>query len=525
MAFSFSRRDFLQSLGVGVAGSVLSPVVGAAQTPESSFDFEGLVVRARDMAKAAHQPPLWRGSDVKMQSSLARMDFDAWRDIRFRAEKAVPVRPESPFRLQLFHPGFLYTVPVNVNVMKAGTAVPIPYQPSLFDYGRNTFEKPLGIDTGFAGFRVHYPLNKPRVFDELISFLGASYFRVLGRHQRYGLSARGLAIGVGEAEQFPLFREFWVEQPQSAAQRVDVYALLDSEAVTGAYRFAVYPMEETRVEVTAHLFFRQRVTKLGLAPLTSMYLSGENEPSLRRDYRAEAHDSDGLLMHTRAGEWLWRPLRNPSQTSIVSFFDKDVRGFGLMQRDRTFEHYQDLDLHYESRPGYWIEPLESWGEGRVELMEIPTADETNDNIVASWVPQRAFEPGQDLRLSYRLTSVTRAENLQPGGYTVNTFQTVAKALGSPEAPPPGSRRFIIDFAGGDLSYFLQDPEGVHLHVTTGQGRLLSTFVVPNPHIQGFRAALDVTGEPGQALDLRAYLRQGQRALTETWTYLWAVPVN
>ncbi|MBK9081572.1 MAG: glucan biosynthesis protein G [Rhizobiales bacterium] len=496
----------------GQQGPAVQPTP-APSVPTPKFGYDEVVARAQELAGAAFDD-----STPALPDALAGMSYDRYREIRFKPDKAL--LQNTPFRLQLFHLGFLFKRPVTVNVVRNGAPVPTPFSSTMFDYGRTPFDKPLPLDLGFAGFRLHGHLNDPRVFDELIAFLGASYFRFLGRGQRYGLSARGLAINVGgpDAEEFPFFREFWIESPDAAAERATVYALLDSPSVTGAYRFHIYPAAETVVDVSATLFARRPMTRLGLAPLTSMYFSGENEPRrLHEDYRAELHDSDGLLINTGSGEWIWRPLRNPAKTEISAFADTGLRGFGLMQRDRVFEHYQDIDNEYHLRPSYWVEPREGWGEGKLELVEIPTTDETNDNIVAYWTPKQALEPGAPLRLSYKITSVG-ARRLNPGGYAINTFQTEPRARGSAETPPPGARRFIIDFVGGDLAYYLGDPGQVQIVPSLSAGQIVRTFVTPNPETKGFRAAIDVQLDPAQTAQLRAFLKAGPNALTETWLY-------
>jgi glucans biosynthesis protein len=407
-------------------------------------------------------------------------------------------------------------------VVRDGIPAPVPFATNLFDYGRTKLDKPLPVNLGFAGFRLHYPLNSPVVLDELVSFLGSSYFRFLGRGQKYGLSARGLAIGIGarETEEFPFFREFWVEQPAANAERAVIYALLDGESVTGAYQFNIYPGVETTIDVTVQLNMRRSVAKLGVAPLTSMFLYGEVEPGRHEDYRPELHDSDGLQILSSTGERIWRPLRNPREAETSVFIEKDIRGFGLMQRDRIFEHYQDLDLHYEARPSYWVEPQGGWGEGRVELLEIPTTDESNDNIVATWVPKAPFDAGQTPTFRYKLRALLGSERLLPGGRALNTFRTSARALGSGEAPASGTTRFLIDFTGGDLAYYLPSPGLVEVVPTVTNGIVKRTFIVPNPQTGGFRAGLDIEIQPGQSTDVRAFLRTGPRALTETWTMPW-----
>jgi glucans biosynthesis protein len=277
------------------------------------------------------------------------------------------------------------------------------------------------------------------------------------------------------------------------------------------------------VEVTATLFPRRTVTGSGVAPLTSMFFVGENDRRFSDDFRPELHDSDGLLIHTSAGEWIWRPVRNPAQKAVSSFLDTGPRGFGLLQRDRTFENYQDLEATYHLRPGYWVEPIGSWGEGKVELVEIPTRDETEDNVVAYWEPRQPWEPGQEVVFAYRIKAVTDGDTLHPGAKAVNTYLARPQASGSSEPGDPTARRFIVDFAGGDLPYFLSSPELVQVAASSSAGRITHSHVVPNEHTRGFRCAFDVKLDRGQRTDLRCFLRVGGRALTETWTYPWAAP--
>jgi periplasmic glucans biosynthesis protein len=526
------RRSVLAGLAAAFAVSVAPGALlaqqpapappAAGQPPTQRFGFDLVVRRARELAAGpyeAHPAPL--------AEQLQRLDFDQWRDIRFRAERSVFGATPSPFRLQLFHLGFLFTRPVTVSTVREGMAAPIPYAANLFDFGRTRLERPLPVNAGFAGFRLHYPLNDPRVHDELISFVGASYFRFLGRGQKYGLSARGLSIGAGvrDGEEFPYFREFWIEQPAAGADRATIWALMDSPSLSAAFQFIIFPHRASTLSVTAHIFPRREIARLGLAPLTSMFFTGENDRRFFDDFRTEMHDSDGLLVHTGAGEWIWRPLRNPVEQAVSAFVDRNPRGFGLMQRDRVFEHYQDLDLNYELRPSYWVEPEGEWGEGHVELIEIPTTDETNDNIVALWAPRVPLAVGREHVIRYRVASMGDIDNLHPGGRAVNTFQAKPKALGSGEAVTPGARRFIIDFAGGELGFHIQEPDKVEIVPSVSAGRINRAFLVPNPKVEGFRAFIDVVMEPGQSGDLRAFLRAGSRTLTETWTYPWRAPAG
>ena len=531
---SLDRRAIVAGIAAALAEAAATPLMAQTPTqvspaqvtpaqvpaePQAHFGFEDVLKRAREIGTApfeANPPPL--------PDALAKLDFDSWRDIRFRRDKALLGTEGGPFRMEMFHLGHIYPRPVTVNVVRDGIATPVPYAATLFDYGRNKIDKPLPLSLGFAGFRLLSPLNRPEVLDEVAAFLGASYFRFLGRRQRYGLSARGLAVGAGApGEEFPFFREFWVETPGPLAERVTIYALLDGASVTGAYRFDLYPGAETVMEVAATLFPRVPGFKLGLAPLTSMFFTSQNDRRFSDDFRPELHDSDGLLVHSGTGEWMWRPLRNPTVPEVSAFLDRKVQGFGLLQRDRVFEDYQDLDLGYELRPSYWIEPKGDWGGGRVELVELPTGDETNDNIVASWVPDAAVEAGKPISIAYTITASLNLARLSPGGRVIKTYQTQARALGSKEVASPGSRRFIIDFSGGDLAYYATDPSLVQVVPTSTNGRITRSFLVPNPHINGFRAAIDVELPPGQSTDLRAFLKSGNKALTETWTFPWKAP--
>ncbi len=509
-------RRGLSSLLAGTALSLPAMPRAFAQAPQQKparFAFEDVQRRARELSTAPFAPA------PALPDAIQKLDYETWRDIRFKPDRAA--LGGSAFRLQTFHLGHLYRRPVTVNLIREGIATPIPYSQGLFDYGRAKFDKPLPVNLGFAGFRLHYALNDPRVFDEAISFLGSNAFRLLGRGQRYGSSAQGLAVNGGlETEENPQFIEFWVETPEANAERLTFYALLDGESVTGAFRFDLTPGIDSAVDVSATLHPRRTIQKLGLAPLSSMFLTGENDRRISGDWRPELHDADGLLINTGSSEWLWRPLRNPARQEISSFVDRDVKGFGLMQRDRTFEHYQDLDLSYELRPSYWIEPREGWGEGRIELIESPAKDDTQNNIWAAWVPNAPVEPGKPITLSWRVTSSFDMRRLSPNGRAISTFPTPPRAFGSSEPVLPGSRRFLIDFAGGELRYYQTQPDVVEIVPSTTSGEITRAFVQANPQTGGFRAAFDVQLAPGQSTDLRAFLRTGSRALTETWTFPW-----
>lgn len=509
-----TRRHLVQSLAAMPLLAGTSAFAQGATAP-APFTRDTVLALARERAGRPFEPP-----PRTVPDALANLSYDQYRDIRFKPDRS-PFGGQ--FRLQLFHLGFLFKEAIPIHIVRAGAAVPIGYDPALFDLGGNRIAEALPPDLGFAGFRLHYPLNDPGIWDELVVFLGASYFRFLGRGQSYGLSARGIAIGSGyPGEEFPVFRSFWIEQPVETARSIVIHALLDGPSLAGAYRFTLTPSTFTTVDVEATLFPRVAVERLGLAPLTSMFFLSENDRRLPGDFRPEVHDSDGLLMHTGRDEWIWRPLRNPAVTRISSFSDASPRGFGLMQRARDFSQYEDLEARYDRRPSYWVEPRGDWGAGSIDLVELAGPDETYDNIAAFWHPREPLAAGRPFEVAYTLRALTDGSDLHPGGKAVSTFQTDPVPHGFTGSRPKTARRFLIDFAGGELGYFQKAPERVSLVPSANGGTITSQFLTPNPVRQGFRAAIDVTGDTGRTVDIRAFLRSGDMALTETWVFPWTV---
>jgi glucans biosynthesis protein len=487
-------------------------VAAMAREAAAAFDFEVLQFRAKTLAAQPYKEP-----KRHVPEWLLKLNYDQHRDIRFDPMRAWWRDAKLPFQLQFFHPGWLFDKPVQIHELTPKGESTIEFSPRLFDYGHNRLDGHIPSDMGFAGFRIHYALNRPDYLDELAVFLGASYFRALGQGMHYGLSARGLAINTAEpgGEEFPSFDEFWVERPAIAARSLTVYALLNSPSVAGAYRFIITPGPATTIEVKAAVYCRKNPAVLGLAPLTSMFAHGENSGWSQSDYRPEVHDSDGLLMETGAGEWIWRPLVNPRNVRISSFQDSAPHGFGLLQRDREFEHYDDLEAWYQARPSVWIEPVGNWGEGAVRLVELPTADETNDNIVAFWVPAHLPPPGEAITFEYRMRWMLDPGPRPPAGYVSST--RLASVLGHPE-----QRRFVLEFDGRYLDGEPSDREIKAVVTVGGNAKLLAEPVVQKNNFTGaWRVAFVIKPDgSGRPVELRAFLKKGNFALTETWSYLW-----
>jgi len=491
--------------------AALGVVLASSAPARAAFGLADVAARARALAAAPHDDP------ENVPEWLVKISYDQWRDVRFRPDAALWKDRGLPFEVQFFHPGLFYNRTIGVNVVDASGVRPVPFSPSHFDYGRNDFASRVPQDLGYAGFRLHYPIKTASFKDEVIVLLGASYFRAVGKQEVFGLSARGLAIDTAMAsgEEFPRFREFWLVRPTKSASSMTIYALLDSRRMTGAYQFDVRPGDQTLVKVTSQLYVREPVGKLGIAPLTSMFFRGENTMRHVEDYRPEVHDSDGLLLASKTGEWIWRPLENPDQLQVTSFVLPSPRGFGLIQRDRDFDHYQDFEARPDLRPSVWVSPNGEWGPGRVELVEIPTRDDTNDNIVAVWVPETQLAPGMELKFGYDLAWYRESPALPPAGRVVDTRRD-----------RPGDERvtrFVVDFSGRELDKLPSDTvlQGV---VTVGagneaQGALLEQQVHKNAVTGGWRLVFRVRTDGNEPVDVRAFLRKGTDSLTETWTYL------
>jgi glucans biosynthesis protein len=490
-----------------VASACLStPAAGAA------FDFNDVAKRAAALAAKPYAKPA-----PKLPKELMKLGYDQYRDIRFRTDRFHWRGTKSPFELAFFHPGYNFDQPVRINEVLAEGVREIRFNPDDFHYGATKLDTAKLRDIGYAGFRVHYPINTPKYKDEVVVFLGASYFRALGREQRYGLSARGLAIdtALASGEEFPYFVEFWIERPAATAKELVIYALLDSKSATAAYRFVVRPGTETVMDVKAQLHLRENVAKLGIAPLTSMFHFGENQPPANPGYRPEVHDSDGLSVHTGTGEWVWRPLINPRRLLVTSFATTNPEGFGLMQRDRAFSSYEDLESRYEVRPSAWISPKGKWGPGRVELIQIPTPNETNDNIVAFWVPANPPAPRQPWDIEYRIHWQKEIETRPLTSWVTQTRR------GPGYVPVPDKAiAFMIDFEGPALKKLPADTQLVAALTADGNAKIIENIAFRNEVTGGWRVALRLRrADDKKPVELRGFLRNGTETVSETWSYL------
>jgi glucans biosynthesis protein len=507
-----NRRDFLEG---GSAFVAVALHLGAVDTvraqdatspvPAQPFDHKWLLEEARRLASGAYEEPA-----ADLPPELAELGYDQYRDIRYKSEARIWAGEPTRFQLDLLHRGFIFRDHVRIAIVEQGKATPLRFSPALFDYGDRLQPPSADARLDFSGFRVRNPINGPDVWDEFAVFQGASYFRAVGRGHVYGISARGLAINTAEpdGEEFPSFRSFWIEKPAPGQDRLVVHALLDSPSTTGAYRFVLTPGAETIMQVEGVIFPRVEIAKVGVAPLTSMFWFDPTNRAGVDDFRSAVHDSDGLQMLTGAGEWLWRPLANPRELQMSVFKDGSPQGFGLMQRARRYEDYHDLEAHYGRRPSLWIEPIGDWGAGSIELVEIPTENEINDNIVAYWRPDGAVRAGEPWRFAYRMRWTDAVEPRRR--------LLVTKSTRAGLANDRNRRLFVIDFAAEEEV----TPQGLTMEVSASSGEIVNSVIHRAQPEDAVRVSFELAPGSERNSELRLRLLRDSSPVSETWLYRW-----
>ncbi|RJS94343.1 glucan biosynthesis protein [Salinisphaera sp. Q1T1-3] len=520
-----TRRRLLLSCAAWAGAGFLSSLVasprafatdaGAPWADGQPFSFEALVALARRQAAQPYTAP--PAPDSKQ---LAALNYDTSRRIRTTDAGRRWQNAESPFTLELLPVDAGADTPVEINLVEDGIVRRLPYDPAAFTLPDSDGGTALPNDLGYAGFR----LRDRRTDDhEWLAFKGASYFRSPGSRDQYGLSARGLAVDTGLADQesFPAFTRFWIEKPALNDTHITIHALLDGPTVTGAYRMRCTHPGDVVMDIETRLFQRADIARLGIAPLTSMFWFSETNGRFGQDWRPEVHDSDGLVIETRDGERLWRALNNPPRPDTSLFQTPSPRGFGLLQRDRRAAHYLDPAVAFERRPDAWITPRGDWGDGQIALYEWPTNVEYSDNVNAFWIPQVAARAGRHWAFDYRLTWTTSPTFAR---HLARVVATRTGRIGVPGKPGyvPQNREFVIDFTGGPVNGDKPDKH-VSLEIDASTGH------ISNPYIKTvendgpvWRVFFGWRGPTPAAADtpvvLRCRIRRGDTALSERWVY-------
>lgn len=474
----------------------------AQERPGEPFDRSLLLARAADLARAPYVEP-------RRSVAASPLSYDQYRAIRFKTAASIWARENRTFTLDLLYPGFIFETPVNIHLVVGRMARRVIFTNQVFDFAPGTPQVDATEDAGYSGFRVRAPLNRKDYLDEFLVFQGASYFRAVARGQLYGISARGLAVSTAqpEGEEFPVFSDFWIERPPEAAGNLVIHALLQSRSVVGAYKFTVTSGDDTAIDVIATLFPRVELRAFGIAPLTSMFLFDASNRARFDDYRNAVHDSDGLQILNGRNERIWRPLANPRTLQVSSFLDAGPKGFGLVQRKRQFDDYEDAEALYDRRPSAWVEPHGDWGPGHVDLVEIPTDREIHDNIVAFWQPGAPIPAGQSAEFAYRLRFT--AEPLDDSLARVVATRT-GKALQA-----ESERSFVVDFKGVGTP-----PDDLIANVWTSGGKVLDARAEAVTQAGVYRVSFELDPGRESLIELRVAVRSKDAPWSESWLYRW-----
>jgi glucans biosynthesis protein len=522
MMSEFDRRSALKAMAaaaaVGLAAKGGTPALAAAGLllgDPQLFSFDALKKAALDMASRPYVGP-----DLPAPEIVEKIDYEAWGNIRFDSDYAVYANGPGDFPVTFFHLGKFFRKSVEMHVVEGDRERQIIYDPRYFQMPADSVARQLPQGVGFAGFRLQEARDGSLDWrrNDWVAFLGASYFRAIGELYQYGLSARGIALDTAVAdrpEEFPDFTKFYIGA--ETGETVSIFALLDGPSIVGAYKFQMSRTLSVLMDIESSLFLRRDIARFGIAPLTSMYWFSETMKPTAVDWRPEVHDSDGLAMWTGAGTRLWRPLNNPPRTMASAFKDETPKGFGLLQRDRAFDHYVD-GVFYDRRPSLWVEPIGDWGRGAVQLIEIPTDDEIHDNIVAMWVPEAPVQAGAQFDLHYKLHWV--ADEPYPSGLA----RCVATRLGNGGQPgqprPKGVRKFMVEFQGGPL---MTVPFGVKPEPELWASRgTFTDYVLVEPVPDGvpghWRAQFDLIVDGTDPVDMHCKLKISGADVTETWLF-------
>ncbi len=495
--------NFRYRVAITAAAMALS---GFVQAPAETFHFSALEKRAGHLAREPYDARMPR--IPAFLKHLGPAQYGEIQDVNPYWSTS-----RGNFRVQFYLPGRFFPRPEKISEIVDSKVRPVLFRLQNFTFG-SLHPQGLPKNLGYAGFRLLYPLDNPPHHNEFISFLGGTYFRAVGQGGIYGTSARGIGINTAQpsGEIFPYFRHVWLEKPGPGKNSMKVYALMDSSAVTGAYRFDIVPGKSTAVHVRATIFLRKPVQVLELAPLTSMFWHGQGRGVVAGDWHPAQHDSSDLVMANGNGEWITRPLDNPLYTQTTTYEMDHPEGFGLIQQNRHFSAYQGITTQYQKRTSVWVQPDGDWGKGQVQLVELPTNNPNMDNIVAFWVPDHAPKPRTAYHFSYTVRFFLDNSHLVPFGHPQATF------LGH-DTHNPGIRTVVIDFRGGALTR-LPGEMPVAAHFTAANGaRVLSSKLEWDAGRHCWRVIARVQPLGNTPSNLRCYLSLHGQALTDTWTYL------
>jgi glucans biosynthesis protein len=503
------RREFLQ---LAVGGALTASLAPSGSTPAASEPLGQPVPFANDavlkMAVELASKPFKEPQAPPLPSVFSNLNFEQYTGIRRVPGSAIWSDQKLGFSLEPLHRGFVYTTPVGINIVDNGIAQNVIYDGADFDFGRLKPPAVLG-DLGFSGLRVLKAFDQG--FEDVAIFQGATFYRSRAHAQPFGLTARGLAIGTGDdpGEEFPLFRQFWIEKPNPAANTLTIQALLDSASVTGAVRFTLRPSDITIIDTELTLIARTAVDKLGYGAMAAAFLFSPLDHRRPDDVRAAAYESTGLQILSGSGEWLWRPVSNRDTLQISAFSDVNPRGFGLLQRTRSFDAFYDDETHWELKPSLWIEPIGDWKEGNLRLLEIPAASETNENVIAQWRPKASIAAATTQSIAFRQFWCWSPPSKPP----------LASCVSSRRGKAGDRQRFAVEMAG-DMFADPAKAAAATADIQASPGKIVSVRLFPYKDRHSVRVVFDL--DPGSETysELRLTLKVDNQAASETWLYRW-----
>ncbi|QDU77109.1 Glucans biosynthesis protein G precursor [Bremerella volcania] len=480
-----------------------------AAASDSDAIFEAMVTKAKVNAAKPYE------SSRELPEDLNNLDYDTYRLIAFEHEKSIWKNEALPFWLELFHRGYIFRDEVQVSLLPENAKAArqtkwMEFDKSLFQYRGELAGLDPPKDLGYSGIKVigKFPSSEHPL--EIASFLGASYFRAISPGQFYGTSARGLAVDIGLAktEEFPIFREFWIEQPRQDAKQLKLWALLDSPSVSGAYALVIHPNETMTIDVKAKLFFRSVPEKVGFAPLTSMFMWGMGKDGPKNDPRPRVHDADSLLIQKGENDWIRRSLNRLDFPSLSNYDAKQLYGFGLMQAERAPGRYKDDEAKYHLRPSVWVTPKTPWEDGAVQLLELPSEHEGIDNIGAYWMPKQPIEIGKPIDLEYHIAFLNQAPK-QHSLAKVTDFRV--------DRSDKSSLRLTVVFQGDTISKFSTERQ-LQAFIDVQRGKA-ENVVVRRTALNTVEVSCNLIPDSPYAMEMEVYLIDEDELFSESWRYL------
>jgi glucans biosynthesis protein len=514
-AMSPTRREMMS--GLAAASALAITPAAAQQATNGAMTFPGPLGDGQrfeaglvqELAAALAKRPM-APNPADLPDGLNQLTLEALNGIRMPAQHHVWAGEQRGFTLEPLHRGGVFSAPVALFVVDDGAIRRLAFDKTRFEYGRAAVPSTQN-DLGFSGFRLAFGMERPL---DMAIFQGASFFRAIARGQTFGAIARTLVLRAGEqrGEEIPFFRAFWIERPAPAANAITLHALVESESCTAAVRMTFRPGDITINDVELTLYARVQLENVGFAGVMGNYLFSPQKRRLFDEMRPAAHEVAGLQMRTGADEWVYRPLNNPEQLQISAFIDQNPRGFGLVQRDRDFAHFLDDDQRYDLRPSVWMEPLGEWGSGVVQLFEIPTDAEINDNIISYWRPRTPLPAGSATSISYRQFWCWALPEPMPVAFTRQTRQGRGSAA--------RRRRFSVEFQGETLADAAV-MGGARVVLSATPGAIHAMRLQSYPDRKSARVTFELEPGPDNISELRLQVVDNAgKPLTETWLNRW-----